>query len=220
MASLLKATQLAEQHASNRNTGQDDLFGLGTGPVTGHTEEFETHTVSFVVSGDWDDQERLHWEKETLGFYLEGHPISRYEKELSEIITVQLRHVKKERLRIAGYIENIRTRAGARGRTAEIRLDDRTSRMQLTLYPEVYDRYRPNLIKDRLIIICGEAIEDEPHGLLVPAAEDNVGPSEGFDSFGSENRRLECLYFGLWIHLHDVSFGRCHFGRPTSGVRG
>ena len=161
MASLLKATQLAEQHASNRNTGQDDLFGLGTGPVTGHTEEFETHTVSFVVSGDWDDQERLRWEKETLGFYLEGHPISRYEKELSEIITVQLRQVKKERLRVAGYIENIRTRAGARGRTAEIRLDDRTSRMQLTLYPEVYDRYRPNLIKDRLIIICGEAIEDD-----------------------------------------------------------
>jgi DNA polymerase-3 subunit alpha len=163
MASLPKATQLAEQHLSNRDTGQDDLFGLGTGSGSGPANEATADTITFVAAPDWDEHERLQWEKETLGFYLEGHPISRYEPELAEIVTVRLRQVKKDRLRVAGYVENIRIRTGTRGRMAEIRLDDRTARMQLTLYSEVYDRYRTLLNKDRLIIVCGEAVEDDYH---------------------------------------------------------
>lgn len=161
MASLAKATQLAEQHLSNRDAGQDDLFGLGAGGGSGPANEATADTVTFVTVPDWDEHERLQWEKETLGFYLEGHPISRYEPELAEIVTVRLRQVKKGRLRVAGYIENIRTRAGMRGRMAEVRLDDRTARMHLTLFQEAYDRYRTLLSKDRLIIVCGEAIEDD-----------------------------------------------------------
>ena len=110
---------------------------------------------------DWSEHERLIGEKETLGFYLEGHPITRYQKELACIVTTQLRDVKPGRVIVAGYIENIRTRSGLRGRMAEIRLDDRTARVNLTLYSEVYQKYRSLLITDKLIIARGEALADD-----------------------------------------------------------
>jgi len=162
MTSLARAMQLAEQHLTNLNTGQDDMFGLELA-TTGETSgpEDSDPGSQFIRVDDWSEQERLTGEKETLGFYLEGHPITRYQHELAAIITTQLRDIKPGRVIVAGYIENIRTRAGMRGRMAEIRLDDRTARVNLTLFTEVYQKYRAMLITDKLIIARGEALEDD-----------------------------------------------------------
>lgn len=162
MASLPKAMQLAEQHLTNLNTGQDDMFGLEiTTTAENNGREDADAGSQYIHADDWSEQERLTGEKETLGFYLEGHPITRYQDELATIITTRLRDVKPGRVIVAGYIENIRTRAGMRGRMAEIRLDDRTARVNLTLFTEVYQKYRAMLITDRLIIARGEAQEDD-----------------------------------------------------------
>jgi len=158
MASLAKATQLAEQHLKNRNTGQDDLFGLYAVPDTGDAEAVESQ---FIISEPWRDHERLTGEKETLGFYLDGHPIIRYENELASIITSPLREIRLGRVIVAGYIESIRTRLSSRGRMAEIHIDDRTARVHMSLYSEVYQRYRTLLINDRLVIVTGEVLEDD-----------------------------------------------------------
>jgi DNA polymerase-3 subunit alpha len=162
MASLGLAMQLAEQHSANKNTGQTDLFGLEIRTAEEHEGGSGAEPEApFVQMAEWSEQERLAGEKETLGFYLEGHPITRYQQELSRIVTTQLRDVKPGRVIVAGYIENIRTRTGMRGRMAEIRLDDRTARVHLTLYSEVYQKYRALLITDKLIIARGEALQDD-----------------------------------------------------------
>jgi len=157
LASLAKAMQLAEQHSTDRDAGQSDMFGLEDKGPTASNEA----SSPFIRVADWSEHERLLGEKETLGFYLEGHPITRYQQELSNIITTQLRDVKPGRVIVAGYIENVRTRAGLRGRMAELRLDDRTARVNLTLYSEVYQKYRSLLITDKLIIARGEALADD-----------------------------------------------------------
>ena len=164
MASLVKATMTAEQHTANKNTGQDDLFGLDVSSVEGNlADESSGKTDLFITSPDWDEHERLIGEKETLGFYLEGHPITRYQNELESIITVPLVGIRPgpKSVTVAGYIENIRTRSGTRGRMAELRIDDRTARAHLTIYSDVYQKVRSYLIKDKLIIATGEAVEDD-----------------------------------------------------------
>ena len=97
----------------------------------------------------------------TLGFYLQGHPITLYEDELAAIVSTPLNRISAGSAVIAGYIEAIRTRPGRRGRTAEICLDDRTARLYATLYSETYQEYRNMLHKDRLVIAVGEAVEDD-----------------------------------------------------------
>jgi DNA polymerase-3 subunit alpha len=162
MASLVKAAMFAEQHVSNESAGQDDLFGLEIVAANrgGHMGLPERDKL-FVNAPEWNDHQRLLGEKETLGFYLEGHPIARYQDELASIITVPLAAVRPGRAIVAGYIENVRTRSGPRGRMAEIRIDDRTARAHLTIYSEVYHKVRACLIKDKLIIAAGEAVQDD-----------------------------------------------------------
>ena len=75
LATLEKAMQFSDQHASNDVTGQDDLFGLD---ITTNDEGLMNTTkqeLPYVFAKEWDDHLRLQGEKDTLGFYLEGHPI-------------------------------------------------------------------------------------------------------------------------------------------------
>ena len=155
---LDKAISLAEQHTRNHNSGQDDMFGLDAAPG----DQIHTETVSlYDAVTDWTEKERLAGEKDTLGFYLKGHPINRYEQELERLVTSRLHAVKPGSVIIAGYILGIRTRTGSRGRMAEIRLDDRTARVLVSIYSGEYQHYRHLLVKDQLLIIKGKAVDDD-----------------------------------------------------------
>lgn len=159
MATLAKAIHLAEQTLANDRLGQDDMFGLET-----NGEGSRTDTPSLVVTApDWTEEERLQGEKDTLGLYLQGHPITRYEAELSQFITARLNALQPgdSTVTVAGYISSIRTRNSRSGRMAEIRLDDRTARVPVTVYPEAYQKYRSLLFKDQLAIFYGKVERDE-----------------------------------------------------------
>src|SRR5690606_12824696 len=85
MASLPHAIKLAEQHEHAETTGQEDLFGLGGGgPATPAAVPLPVPDDAVI---EWSETERLGYEKETLGLYLTGHPIQRYETELGRIVS-------------------------------------------------------------------------------------------------------------------------------------
>ena len=171
-ASLEKALKYAEQYMDNTGSGQDDMFGtelLATSVDSGAGQE-----IPYISVPAWEDHERLMGEKESLGFYLKGHPIARYESELSAVISANLCRVKAGmNLTVAGYIESIRIRTGMRGRLAEVMLDDRTARLQVTVYSENYQQYRDLLVKDQLVIIKGESVNDDYYeaGVAIVARE-------------------------------------------------
>ena len=154
--SLNKAIQMAEQSSRNRHSGQDDLFGLF--PV----DDNEKTSSEFLDAVNWSDDERLIGERETLGFYLQGHPIIKYESELGGLIGSRLKDIKiGNNVRVAGYIHRMRTRSGSRGKMAEVLLDDRTARANVTVYSNVFQKYSNNLVKDQLVVIDGEVVEDD-----------------------------------------------------------
>jgi len=134
------------------------MFGLGDflQPGAGGGTDSE-----FIRVQDWSEEERLAGEKETLGFYLKGHPITRYEDELKKLITTPLKDISMGSVIVAGYIHRIRARSGIRGRMAEILLDDRTARANLTVYSDKFNEYRSLLTKDQLIIVRGEVVPDD-----------------------------------------------------------
>ena len=208
MASLDKAIQFAGQMTVNSTVGQSDLFGLkitaGTAPSSGTGGEGES---PFVAAQEWSELERLSGEKETLGFYLEGHPIMRYEGELAAIVTTALRDIRIGNVVVAGYIDSVRTRSGSRGKMAELRLDDRTARAHVTLYSETYLRFRHLLAKDQLIVARGEVVPDEyfESGFSIICRELYT-----LDQFRARHARLqlrvsaEALHNGALPELKDI----------------
>lgn len=157
MASLPSALQLAEQSHQNAVSGQDDMFGLDVI----HQDQKDSRETEFVHAAVWSDAERLSGEKETLGIYLSGHPIIRYEQELDKFITTRLKGLRPGNVLVAGYIHRIRIRSGNKGKMAEVILEDRSARAHVTVYSDKYEQYRHLLIKDQLIIVRGEVVTDD-----------------------------------------------------------
>lgn len=169
MATLPAALQAAEQQSRNAEVGQDDLFGLGsTGDAAPKGDEAVRHR------SEWAERDRLSAEKETLGLYLTGHPIEEHESELSGFVTCRLsqavaglergsgRGDSEPRVILAGLVVAVRSRVTQSGRRLGfVTLDDRTARMEVILFGDVYQRHRHLLEKDQLIVVEGDLGYDE-----------------------------------------------------------
>ncbi len=159
MASLDSAIKSAERHSTDSAAGQNDIFG---GRIQKSTQE-EPPFVKNIQ--EWSKAERLKNEKEGLGFYLSGHPITPYLSELAQLgRATRLATVKptenKQTVRVAGWVTDLRINT-KRGRMAFITLDDSTARMEVKIYSELYATARDLLVKDTLLIAEGEVRVDD-----------------------------------------------------------
>ena len=173
MAQLPAALKMAEQHHAMLAAGQDDLFGIASS---------ESQVVADqVVSGDaveWDDELRLQGEKETLGLYLTGHPIDRYRPEFAGLGITPIASLALEkgngneyrrrgqRVMVAGLAVSVSHRQTQRGRMASMLLDDRSGRIEVTLFAEACETYRDLLSGDRVLVVVGNLSHDEYRGGL------------------------------------------------------
>jgi DNA polymerase-3 subunit alpha len=168
MARLPAAMQLGEQATRAEATGQVDLFGLAAPDAAAASES--DHLLP--VQPEWSETMRLAGERETLGLYLTGHPINRYEKDLARFVTGRIADLISDRpsqgspergwfggraASIAGYIHEVRKK----GNRTSIVLDDRTGRMEVTFFDEVMQRYRELIVKDALVLVEGQLRFDE-----------------------------------------------------------
>jgi DNA polymerase-3 subunit alpha len=171
-ANLDQALKHAEQHSRNLDTGQNDLFG-----ESGNTAPLP---VSKQTLPEWEEEQRLQGEMDALGLYLTGHPITRYEAELVNITSGKLAEVAalctttpatsqaagKERkgrpgsddrpVTIAGLVMSMRVIKTQRGgKIAFLTMDDRTARLDVRVFPDVYDRYQALLGKNKVLVVQG-----------------------------------------------------------------
>jgi DNA polymerase-3 subunit alpha len=164
LASMDSAFRFSDQHRKNEEYGQQDLFGMA---VT----QSQSIKVDYISVPPWRDDERLQAEKATLGFYLSGHPIQQYEKELRQFITNTIATLRpterKKTLMVAGYVVSVRTLMTKRNtRMAIVKIEDRKDIIEVAVFSELFEEVRPLLVKDQLLIIDGEVSTDEYSGGL------------------------------------------------------
>jgi DNA polymerase-3 subunit alpha len=153
--------------------GQDDLFGIAeTAPTV--------PAVGVIPEGvdEWDDDQRLSGEKETLGLFLTGHPIDFYRDELKALAESPIAALSLDELRgapgrrggkkvtIGGMVVAISRRNTQRGPMASVLLDDKSGRIEATLFNEVYERHRDDIANDRVLLVEGTLVPDEYRGGL------------------------------------------------------
>lgn len=171
-AAMAEAVKTAEQAAANTSAGMMDLFGEVIAADTTNTDVYS----DFRRVRTWTMKERLNAEKETLGLYLTGHPIDEYENELVHLVSARIANLKPEKgnQTISGLIISQRIVKTKRGdNMAIVTLDDRTGRMDITLFSETYNNARDLLLKDGLLVISGQVRYDDYSGMLKMSA-DNV----------------------------------------------
>ncbi|MDY6797959.1 MAG: DNA polymerase III subunit alpha [Pseudomonadota bacterium] len=164
MASIDKAIQQATQQSRNDAAGMVDMFGemLEGGE---HGDPFSD------VAGlrEWPKKEQLKGEKDTLGLYLTGHPFDEYEQEVRRFVRSPIADLKpsKSPQRVAGLVVAQRTMKTRTGSTmCFITLDDRSARIEATLFSEAFFENRELLQSDQVIIAEGQVSHDDYSGQL------------------------------------------------------
>ena len=157
----------AEQFAKNQQYGQADLFsGSDSAP-----------SVEFAKCPPWNDLQRLQGEKETLGFYLTGHPLETYKKELAQFTKGAIKALRPEGgkiVTVAGLITDVRKIMTKRGRRmAVVVIEDHSSKIEVIVFSKLFDEKKQLLLKDQIIVIAGEVgVDDFSGGLRITA--DNI----------------------------------------------
>jgi len=171
LAELTTVLKVAEQHGKNAQTGQNDLFGLAV-----NVENIDDAHAYATVVEPWSENERLAAEKLVLGLFLTGHPINQYEAELRQftngtieslLSNVERSRSRKMEARTAGLVVEVRTRQTKSGKTMGFAtIDDRTGRLEIAAFGEIYDKYRGIFSRDSLLIAEGAVGVDDYLGTL------------------------------------------------------
>ncbi|OJA06696.1 DNA polymerase III subunit alpha [Halomonas sp. QHL1] len=165
-AAMEDALKAAAQNHTNQNLGMLDMFGDAF--VESDDSENDVY-AEYINAREWTDRERLSGEKDTLGLYLTGHPIDEYERELKRFVSTRISDLKPSRdpQRVAGLVVGVRTMKSKRGDTmAFITLDDRTGRIEASLFGELFEQLRGQIEADQVLIVEGEVSSDEFSGGL------------------------------------------------------
>jgi DNA polymerase-3 subunit alpha len=164
-----EAVKLAEQHARNKNSGMGDLFGesiVDSASDINYSAYSEVRTLSIRA--------RLTGEKDTLGLYLTGHPIDEYASELKEMLPNRIVDLRpgKESTAVSGMVVAMRVMRNKRGENfAFLTLDDKSGRIELSVWADKYNAYRDIISKDALLVVKGVVSEDDFTGGLKLVAD-------------------------------------------------
>ena len=160
-AILDQALEQGQAAQRDRLSGQISLFA-----VMGSEEETQHKKIEIPSIPEWTDQEKLSLEKETVGFYLTGHPLDDYREDILAVTDTNLNENKQwvegQNLRVGGLIRDIKNRKTKKGDPmAVIIMEDIAGTVEVVIFPELYSRCATILNNDTPVIIEGLVKKDE-----------------------------------------------------------
>jgi DNA polymerase-3 subunit alpha len=181
MAQLEPALQWASQ-SERHCLDQGDIFSLSTGGVG---QRPSVRLPVAPVTPPWGLEVQLAAEKETLGFYLSGHPCQAHipllarvaPQRIGELCRLELRNHKSQKVIAAGLAATIRRHSSAkRGKMAVVLLEDHTGGLEVVLFSEALEQYGALLVEGSLLVIEG-ALSFDPRNEVNRILADKVHPA-------------------------------------------
>tara|TARA_S200000501_G_scaffold372425_1_gene417422 strand:+ start:2896 stop:6339 length:3444 start_codon:yes stop_codon:yes gene_type:complete len=153
MSSYPESMKMADQNSKNISQGQIDIFGFS---------EEDSKKIHIKKLEEWTTNKKLSFERDVLGFYLTGHPITEYENEIKGIVSNNLYSIKSNYkknssrgvlYKIAGVINSIRIRTtNTKDKLAQINLGDNTDNIDVIANNNLLD---DSISRDDIVIIEG-----------------------------------------------------------------
>ncbi len=116
----------------------------------------------FPELDEWSDKEKLKKEKESLGFYITGHPLNEYKQAVERFATSSIHGMleleDRSEVRIAGVIADVKMKRTKRGdRMAIVTLEDQTGSAEAVFFPEAFSNASHLLVGDDPLLVSGIA---------------------------------------------------------------
>ncbi|WP_392552362.1 DNA polymerase III subunit alpha [Orbus wheelerorum] len=195
--SINDAIQAADQHTKARDIGQEDMFGV-------LAEEPEQVEYAYGNVPELPEQVILDGEREALGLYLTGHPVTQYLKELTRYTNgTRISEASPtgwgKTATFAGLVVSARVRLTKKGnRIGLFTLDDRSGRIEVMLFGESLDRFEHLIVQDKILIVSGQVSIDDFNGGFKVSGRDIIDLSQAREKYVK----------GLSISLQEAEINR------------
>src|SRR3989338_5978146 len=156
------ALAVANELQKDRESGQISFFdSLEKQP------SFQKSFQSIPSMPEWPENELLLNEKEMLGFYVTGHPLARYQKELKSYSTVSTGTVGARRdgeeVVVGGLVNKLKftQTKPTNEKIAIATLEDLEGTLDLLVFPKTFKEYGQHLAKDAILFFRGNVDNKE-----------------------------------------------------------
>ena len=169
-ASLDIALERSRAASRDREAGQTNLFGLLDASASAAPSDAKPYTGGsasgdYVTTTPWDRRELLVRERQSLGFYVSGHPLERYikgEAGLAKLGATQASECAGSDdwapVKLVGMVEGYRERIfkDGGGKIAFFELEDLTGRVNVKVRGREIDTYAHVLTSGEPVLVSGK----------------------------------------------------------------
>lgn len=205
--------QLMDQAAYENKesiTGQMSLFDIMS------PNEKQKYEVALPNVGEFNQEQKLAFEKEVLGVYLSGHPLEAYQQLWKSRITATTADFVSEdgeqppkaegdsRVVIGGMIAEKKIKYTKNNQVmAFVTLEDLVGSVEVIVFPKSYERYKAILTEENKVFLEGRVDADEDRGykLILETAEAFASVPqelwiafENFDEYAERQAELGDLF--------------------------
>ena len=140
MAVVDQAMEKAKAVQRDKQSGQMSLFALAP-----ETDTSDKSAITLPDIPEWEERERLTKEKETVGFYLSGHPLDEDIEEIKTIADTDIAGLadfsEDQPVRIGGLIRSCKQLKSKKGDLmAFITVEDLLNAVEVIVFPDTFSR--------------------------------------------------------------------------------
>ncbi|MBI1816097.1 MAG: DNA polymerase III subunit alpha [Deltaproteobacteria bacterium] len=142
----------AAQGNRPENVNQMGLFGAASATIS--------PPPALPDLPEWPQKELLKAERETIGFFITGHPLDKYDRDLrrfTDASTADLRgRNHQDKLRVGGVIHSLKLKNSKKGdRYATFNLEDKTGVVEVIAWPETYKKCEAVIHGEDPVVVNG-----------------------------------------------------------------
>ena len=151
---LDRAIESGQNAQRDRLSGQKKLF------MAPEMTSAEGPVSDIPDAGEWPDRQKWTYEKETLGYYVTGHPLRNYTRELekfSKFSTLEItEEISGQEVSVGGMITGLRELRTRKGDSmAAFELEDLSGTVQVLVWPNAYKRNSQLMEDDVPVLVRG-----------------------------------------------------------------
>ncbi|MBX7046935.1 MAG: DNA polymerase III subunit alpha [Ignavibacteria bacterium] len=177
----------ASRHKNDAEViGQESMFGAELSQPDGYRwRDFP----------EYSDAEKFNLEKQSLGFYLTGHPLDKYEKEINQYVSLtfgeeisEIDFTKLQKVRMAGVITGVDVKLSKKGkRFVVFTLVDFTGDGECVAFSDLFEAKNHLFQNESLVIVEGKPDEN---GDKIKLTVEKIYPIQSLHEICSKNLML------------------------------
>lgn len=165
MQMLDQALDSGAQRQKEKTAGQLSFFD-----VFGSSGELKKQSQDLPDVPEWPQEQLLAFEKALLGFYLTGHPLAAYERQIRLFTRVTTANLSEQRdgaeVTLGGVIAKLKVTTTKKGneRMAIVTFEDFFGSVEVLIFPKVFPLVEIQLKPDAVVLVRGKISlrEDRP----------------------------------------------------------